>query len=296
MTPPDDENIRAKTASPYSWLRFKGGSRTVAIILLAILAYALAIRIGRCFVTDKLDQDSILYIDMANAWANSGIEAAFKLHIRIPPLYPALMAFGKWAGLEAETAGRLISIFAGTASVLAAYIIGRLALRSTWLALFGTALVATHPYLVRISESILRDSLYICLEAWAIAFAMLGARSRKLYWLWWLAAGTTAALAEMTRAEAYEIIILIGLWTCWELWLKRKDLRRKLFRTVAGSIAACIVFFALTIPAQIWLEQRTGSQWGSISKPIKEFQGLFKKARQGSSAVPAPGLAKEASR
>lgn len=238
--------------------------RRPALLLAAILSLAFALRVARCFLTDRVDKDSVLYVEMARDWVQKGVACAFDRNQRIPPLYVALMAAGESCGFGAERAGRAVSVVAGTFAILAVFMIGRAMLSSEALALAGAFLAAVHPYLIRISEDVLRDSLFVCLELFTLAFAALGA-SRERAFLWWAACGCFAALGCMTRSEGMVIFPVLAIWILTRLVIERSSFWRELGR-LSVNFTCCLAAFAIvSFPVELAFKD-TSSEWTVIDK------------------------------
>ena len=206
-----------KTLSAYL-LKF---DRTLFLLFL-ILLLAISFRAGRCLTVSYMDKDSVLYLSMANTLVEDGIDSAFERNPRIPPMYIfAMAACKKYMGLTMETAGRLVSTVAGTFLILAVFLMAKLVFKNNNYALIAAFLTATHPFLIVMSEDIMRDSLFICMISFSLVFAMYGAE-RKNY-VFWIISGFFCAMATMTRSEGIGILFIVPLWFIIEFIFHRKD-------------------------------------------------------------------------
>ena len=122
-----------------------------------------------------------------------------------PPLLPLLLAAGGWVGIDPLEAGRWINATAFGLTILAAGCWLRSHLRSQWLTLAATAIIAASPPLSHWVSSLRTDPLFVLLTL--LALMQLGAflSQRTTTPLWWAAVFT--ALTALTR---YPGVALIG--------------------------------------------------------------------------------------
>jgi 4-amino-4-deoxy-L-arabinose transferase-like glycosyltransferase len=235
--------------------------RTIFILFL-ILLLALSFRVGRCLTVPYMDKDSVLYLSMANSILEDGPSSAFERNPRIPPLYIfAVAGCSKYLGLSMETAGRTVSTVAGTFLVLAVFLMAKLVFKNDTYALIAAFLTATHPFLIITSEDIMRDSLFICLTAFSLVFAMYGAE-KKNYWYWFIS-GFFCAAATMTRSEGIGILFALPLWFIVELIFNRKNiLSYKSFamRHFCCFLILIVTFASFSFPVEYALSG-TSSKW-----------------------------------
>ena len=130
----------------------------IFVLLLAIIALAFVLRTARYAIEHRLDKDSIGYISMAEKVAKGKINEAIYLNPRMPPLYISLLAFGEYSGVGAEAAGVIVSLLSGILIIIPVFLISRKIFGDN-IGLISAFLVATHPYLIRLSTEVLRDEL-----------------------------------------------------------------------------------------------------------------------------------------
>ena len=85
-----------------------------------------------------------------------------------PPLFPLLLAAGGWVGVDPLAAGRLINAAVFGLIILAAGCWLRSNLRSHWLALAASAVIATSLPLSHWASCIMTDSLFVLLTLLAL--------------------------------------------------------------------------------------------------------------------------------
>jgi 4-amino-4-deoxy-L-arabinose transferase-like glycosyltransferase len=247
--------------------------RKAHIYLILILVLALAARVGRCFLTDRIDKDSVVYVEMAEDWREKGMARAFERNPRIPPLYTALMAGGAGLGLGAETAGHAVSVIAGVVTVFAVWLAARAVFSGSTLPLTAALLAAAHPFLIRVSEDVMRDSLFVCLTACSLAAAAYGARRIKVF-LVWPAAGGFAALAVMTRSEGLELLPVFFAWGLVELALSRGRFRKTLVSVFLAWCLSAAGFAAVMLAALPFLHGAS-SRWEIVDHRAKGYLTRF---------------------
>lgn len=235
--------------------------------LLIIFLLALALRTARCWLENRFDKDAILYVYMAEDLAGGEINQAFDRNPRLPPLYVLLMAQGKKIGFSVEQAGLAISVLAGALLVLPVFLIAR-SFCGANAALAAAFLAATHPYLVRISAEIMRDSLFFTLLFASLAFAVLAAE--QIASRYWYLSGLAAGLAALVRSEGLEILVALFCWAGLELFRSAGEFRRSWPKYAAGLLAFLAFFLLITIPVQLLLLDTT-SAWAVVDPRLLSF-------------------------
>ena len=241
--------------------------------LLVIIMLGFLSRVVRVFVNKDIKEDAVLYMNMARTWTESGVDAATSLHTMIPPLWPWTLHIMHTLGVEPEITGKIVGVILGTGLILAVYVMCRTIFTEKSYALIGALLVSIHPYLIRLSTQMLRDTVYIPLVAIAIAIAMSSSINQK--WWKWGAFGFVSALGAMTRREGAEILIFLLCWSLVELIQNRKEFKKTIKEIFTANIIAFSVFFAIIIPVQTAMSE-TRTTWRFIPKEIgKNVKQLF---------------------
>jgi len=122
-----------------------------------------------------------------------------------PTFYPFLLAVSQCCGLSAILFGIGLGIVLSMGMVYAVYDIGKNMFRLPLLALLGALLVAVHPYLVRISVDIMRESVYIPALVISLMYVMRWLRYSGHQAM--LPAGLWAGVAILTRSEGLEVLL-----------------------------------------------------------------------------------------
>lgn len=252
----------------------------ILILLLAITSIALVLRTARYAIEHRLDKDSVGYIYMAENVAKGKINEAIYLNPRMPPLYISLLALGEYSGIGAEATGVMVSMLAGTLILIPVFLLSR-KIFGDRVGLVSAFLVATHPYLIRLSTEVMRDSLFLFLIFSAIAFAVYAADNAAVSRKWYIA-GVFAGLATMTRSEGAFFIVAVLIWCLVETALQiRKEGGRLLLKKNAGLLICALAgFLLMTVPVERYLAD-TPSRWSvfdyRISGVLSSFTGMSKK-------------------
>ena len=215
-------------------------------------------RIARAVVDKDIKQDAVLYMDMARVWSVQGADASTSLHSMIPPLWPWLLGVGHSIGIEPEVSGQVLGILLGVSVIGSVFVICKTIFKQKAYALVGALLAAIHPYLIRLSTEMLRDTVYIPLVTLALALAMSAAINHK-WWKWGLF-GFVCALAVMTRREGGEILVFLSCWSLIELIQKRAVFIDALKRVFVAHFMAYGVLLAVALPVQIEMA-KTHTTW-----------------------------------
>ena len=249
-------------------------------LLMVIIALAFALRAARYAIEHRLDKDSVGYIYMAEKVAQGKINDAICMNPRMPPLYIWFLALGEYSGIGAAAAGVLVSLFAGTLILIPVFLVSR-KIFGDKVGLVSAFLVATHPYLIRLSTEVMRDALFLFLIFSAIAFAAYAADQPGVSRKWYLA-GACAGLAAMTRSEGTFFIAAVCIWILLEAALQvRKGGLLVLLKKDTGLLLCVLAgFLLMTVPAERYLAD-TLSRWSivdyRISGALRAFTSMSEK-------------------
>ncbi len=136
------------------------------------------------------------------------------LQLFYAPLYPWLIATLLKLGLSASSSAHLISLIAGTATIVPVAMLGRIAF-SPRVGLVAGLMVVLHPALIVTSGSTLAEALFLFLLTSAVAACALSLYATKLRAP--IAGGVFAGLAYLVRPEGLAIcalgaiILLLGV-------------------------------------------------------------------------------------
>ncbi len=249
-------------------------------LLMLVIALAFVLRTARYAIEHRLDKDSVGYIYMAEKLAHGKINDAIYMNPRMPPLYVSLLALGEYSGIGAEMAGVMVSLLAGTLILIPVFLVSK-KIFGDKIGLASAFLVATHPFLIRLSTEVMRDSLFLFLVFSAIAFAVYAADcpgvSRK-----WYFSGAFAGLAAMTRSEGSFFLAAIFIWVLLETAVQLRTVRLSVLIKKGAGLLICVLagFLLMTVPVERCLSD-TPSRWSivdyRISGALSSFTSMSKK-------------------
>jgi 4-amino-4-deoxy-L-arabinose transferase-like glycosyltransferase len=156
-----------------------------------------------------------------------------------PPLWPVVLSIATQAGLETETAHRVVTCVVGTGAVAAIGFLGR-RVGGGVVGLVAAGLAAVHPVLVTADGSLMSESLYGLLVALALLAALrLAERPTPLRGL---LLGVALGLAALTRTEALVLALGIGAVLAWRWRRAGRPARASLapLAVVAAAIAVVV--------------------------------------------------------
>lgn len=170
----------------------------------------------------------------------------------VPPFYPTVISLTSLLVGDLELAGKFVSLFFGTLTVIPIYILGK-RLFNEKVGFYSALLLTFHPYLAQFSGSVLTESTFTFLMAWTV---LIGWRALQFKsWRAMFSVGLLLGVAYLTRPEGIGFVVLFLLWIFFfdgvKFW---NHLVRKLFMT--GSLLIGTLLFAL--PYILFLHEITG--------------------------------------
>lgn len=167
-----------------------------------------------------------------------------------PPLYPGLIAAGTFAGLSAETSGRLVSLLCGVATPLVFGVVAR-RLYGSKASLAAGFVGAVHPLLQVASVVVLSESLYLFLVLLGLHQVLRWIDEPR--WIGGFLAGLWFGLAYLCRPESMYLAVVCALIFV----VSSRGTRHE----AVTAVAALIVTFAMcALPYVVYLHEQTG-QW-----------------------------------
>ena len=223
--------------------RFGRDHTTLLIVLIAGLGTA-NILVRTATYGAAVIGDSVSFLSTAlNFLAGEGWrDFADRPMVLWPPLFPLLMAAFGWTGIEPLEAGRLINATAFGLTILAAGCWLRSNLRSQWLALAATAIIAASLPLSYLASTIKTESLFFLFTLLALMQLAAFLNRRTDAPLWWAAVFT--ALAALTR---YAGVVLIGVGVLVLLMRRAPPLTTRLKHAIVfGAVSSIPLAGVLT--------------------------------------------------
>ncbi len=168
------------------------------------------------------------------------------------PLYSSLVGISTLFFQDAEFAGRIVSVFAGSLLVIPSYFLIR-EFFGNRPAYIGTILVAIHPSLVASSGWVMTESLFALIFTAAVLSGWFAIKTLKLPFFF--ATGLLLGASYLTKPEA---IFFVGLFAVLTL-SKRFLCPNTNFRTLAaGYLILLIGLSVFFLPYVILIHQKTG--------------------------------------
>lgn len=202
----------------------------------------------RAVQTQIFSRDGYTYCQAVQVWRQSGPDAMYRELKAIspewgsmPPLLLAGAAELSWPGSSAKTAILVYNYLCGILFVLGGWLAGCALTEEEWGPAVTVFSCAVLPSFLRISSDLLRDGSYISYVMFAVG-ALLYAIKAERGGQWWAALGGAAAAAALfSRREGVELIVAVGCWGLWELFLaiRRRDSHR------SRILVRCAYFFAV---------------------------------------------------
>ena len=241
------------------------------ILVLAVAAVALGIRVLVAEFQPVIQPDGIVYLAVAKQFQATGSPFDPLFH----PVYPMCIALAHPLIGDWEMAGRLVSAFFGALVILPAYALAR-GIVGRQAALLAAVFTAVHPRLVQNSASVLCEATYtfFLVSGVLAAHRGLGDGPRALVPF----AGLCLGLSYLVRPEG--VLYLVGLVLV------------ALFMVVTGRdragavlpwVGAAVVVFAIVVAPYVWY---LAEVWGHITLSGKIDHNL--PLSTGAATAPSP--------
>lgn len=219
-----------------------------------LFLFCIGIRIYLFFYTFVVGTDSIMYIGMANAFLEGELSRA--LEYITPPFYPLLLAGMKLIVGNAEVAGKLVSLLAGSLVFFPLYYLGK-GIFGRKVALIGLFFFSVNPYLARFCGEALSESTFIFLSV--IGLWLLWEGWEKQRYIYFCLSGAVLGLSCLTKAQGFLWFgVLVGAPFVFVFWRKEKE-GDKLNLWISFSIAALV--FLLVISPYVYVLKGITGEW-----------------------------------
>ena len=191
-----------------------------------------------------------------------------------PPLFPLLLVAGGWVGIDPLEAGRWINAAAFGLTILAAGGWLRSNLRSRWLALVATAIIAASLPLSDFASRFITDLLLALFTLLALIWLAAFLNRQTAAPLWWAAVFT--ALAALTR---YPGVVLIGTGVLLLLVRRAPPLAVRLKHAVVFGAVPSIPLAGVLAYNRVVHGYMTGGRGGSgqsLSDGLSQVADVFR--------------------
>jgi len=236
-------------------------------ILLLLLGVTFALRLYAMLMAEGIANDSAAYGFMARYF----LKGDFIKGLAIPghPLYPLLMSLFSLDSTRVEMAGRLLSLFFGTITILPLFYLVKEAVGKKE-AVFSALFYSFHPYLVTYSGMLLTEATYWGLLVLSVYFFWTGLRKEKVWRM--MLSGVFLGLAYLTRPEGIGYVLVYLIWAVVEGGFAKKWFKRSIF---IGVLILTVFIFVL--PYTIYIHQETG-KWLISKKAVAVQSDLLKES------------------
>ena len=247
-------------------------------ILLILLGITFGLRFYAVLMAKGIAIDGTFYGFMARDFLKGdflkGLSPAYH------PFYPFLISLSTPEASHVEIAGRLISLFFGTLTIIPVFYFVKETLGQKE-AYFSGLFYSFHPYLVTYSGMLLSEATYWGLLTFSIYFFWRGLSRKKI--LGCMVSGACLGLSYLTRPEGIGYLIVFFIWIIIDGEM-RKGWFKKFFM-MGGLITGFLIF---AFPYMLAIRQETG-QW-LISKKGMITQAQVMKWVEVNEALKNEGL------
>jgi len=200
-------------------------------------------------------RDGAFYAELGSQLTGGNVADIF--HPKSTPLYPFLIGLVHLAVDDLELCGLMVSVAAGTLTILAVYWLGRM-LFDQRVALLSAFLCAIHPFLVRYSGYVLTEMTYTLTFAFALGVIWWALMNRG----WWryALAGAAVGLSYLARLEGLGLAALLALGTLVPPSGpgKGEHAPRRPFTDALSLVLAGVVFLAVVFPQLYFVRKQMG--------------------------------------
>ena len=228
--------------------------------LLLLLSVAFCLRLYSVLMAKGIAIDGAYYGFMARDF----LEGNFAKGLSQPfhPFYPLLIYLISPDTALVETAGRFLSLFFGTLTLIPLYYLVKEAVGEKE-AVLAALFYSFHPYLVPHSGMFLSEATYWGLLTLSIYLFWIGLKGRKTFEL--LASGAFLGMAYLTRPEGLGYLVVFLIWV-----VIYGGIKEGWFRKIVLMGGLVVVFLLFFLPYVLYIHQETG-RW-LISKKALEAQ------------------------
>ena len=236
-------------------------------VLLLLIGITFVLRLYAVLMAQGIAFDSAAYGFMARYF----LKGDFMKGLSIPghPFYPLLMSLISLDSTHVEMAGRLLSLFFGTFTIIPLFYLVKEAIGPKE-AIFSALFYSFHPYLVTYSGMLMTEATYWGLLVLSVYSFWTGLKKEKVWRA--MLSGFFLGLAYLTRPEGIGYVLVYLIWVVVEGGLEKKWFKRSIF---IGTLILTVFIFV--IPYVIYIHQETG-QWLISKKAVAVQSDLLKES------------------
>jgi hypothetical protein len=231
--------------------------------LLILIGVTFGLRLYAVLMAQGIANDSAAYGFMTRDFIKGDILKG--LSSPLHPFYPLLISLVSPDTAHVEIAGRLISLFFGTLTIIPIFYLSKEIVGQKG-AIFSGLFYSFHPYLVTYSGMLLSEAAYWGLLVFSVFFFWAGLKRGSGFKL--IISGSLLAMAYLTRPEGIGYLSVFLIWFFFYEGYKKRWFKKCY---LVGSLI--LPFLVLTIPYLVHLHRETG-QW-VISRKAVEVQRMF---------------------
>ena len=235
-------------------------------VLLILIGISFGLRLYAVLMAQGIANDSAAYGFIARDFLKGHFIKGLSWSAA-PPFYPFLIFLLSPDTTHVEIAGRLISLFFGTFTIVPLFYLVKEAVGRKE-AIFSVLFYSFHPYLVTYSGMLLTEATYWGLLVLSV-YCFWKGLGKQVTWKIGLA-GCFLGLAYLTRPEGIGYVLVYLIWIIVEGILKKGWFKKIV---LMGVLILSVLIFV--IPYVIYIHQETG-QW-LISKKALDAQSRFLK-------------------
>jgi len=218
--------------------------------LWVLVGVAFFLRLYLVLTSKGISPDGVEYLRAAKFFLDGDYYQGFSNVF--PPFYPAVISVTSLLVGNLELAGKLVSLFFGTLTVIAIYAFAK-RLFNEEVGFYSALLLTFHPYLAQFSGSVLTESTFTFFGVWNALIGWKALQSRS--WRSMFLVGLFLGVAYLTRPEGIGFVAVFFLWIFFfdggKFWI---NLSQKLSMAVSLLIGTTV--FAL--PYILFLHEVTG--------------------------------------
>ncbi len=204
------------------------------------------------------------------------------LYSKVPPFYILLLTFGEYIAIGAANFAYLLAIVLGIFTTIAIYAITKHLFMKEKLALIASFLFAIHPFFLRADLGVIRDSLYIPVLIYCIYFAMNAIVNQKdrsdlksKTIIYWILFAVCAAIANATRREGIELIVIFTIWIFVEMFFIRKEYIKSILSKTTIFFTVFLIWSGISYSFYYFSSNYTLYNWNIIDERVYAFLDRF---------------------
>ncbi len=242
-----------------------------------LLIISLSVRIYLSFFTYVIQNDSVDFMQTAAYFAKGDYLRGLEHNYH--PLYSFITAILYKVVPNMELSGTIISVFFGTLTVIAFYLIGKNVFDQK-VSFVSAVILAFHPYAVRLSADIISESTYFFFFISALGSGYFAITNRR--YLLFALTGICSAFAYLARPEGIGIIIVVASWCALKDCVKIKELWKEKLVSILVLIVSFLVFSS---PYLVYIKKETGYWRLTKKKNLSQMAGIEVGSRAQNSSI-----------